>query len=131
MKSSPIPTVFSLHSSLVTEHISFGACIQIRINLSAILRSRQLPTGLHSYWTWGAGILSMPSGMVPIGWLGLSILFIVAGTCIVTCRYLVECQFAVPGKIMKTYEEIGEAAFPRYCRPIVAIVHLIHVTTPV
>lgn len=68
----------------------------------------------------GAGILSYPSALQFCGWFGLFIIGFTAIAATITANYLIACMFAIPGKRLKSYEDIGEAAMGVKGRRIVA-----------
>ena len=75
--------------------------------------------------TVGAGILSLPYALTYAGWSGILLIVIVAAGCNYTARLLVACMFAIPGRRLRTYEDIGEAALGRIGRPLVAVFQLV------
>jgi amino acid permease len=69
----------------------------------------------------GAGVLSLPYALQKVGWIGLLVMALTAIGCNITSKYLCACMFAVPGKILRTYEDIGEQALGRTGRTIVGV----------
>ncbi|GKB67146.1 amino acid transporter AVT1C-like protein [Tanacetum coccineum] len=68
----------------------------------------------------GVGLLSTPYAAKQGGWVGLSILFIFCGLSLYTGILLSRCLDSRPG--LKSYPDIGEAAFGRSGRLIISII---------
>jgi proton-coupled amino acid transporter len=68
----------------------------------------------------GAGVLSLPRALQYVGWTGLLLMAIVAIACNYTANLLVGCMFAVPGRPLLSYEDIGEQALGVRGRRMVA-----------
>jgi amino acid permease len=73
----------------------------------------------------GAGVLSLPGALQYSGWVGLILMALVAVLCNITAKYLSACQFARPGQMLRTYEDIGEQALGIWGRRIVAFFQII------
>ncbi|KAI4341842.1 hypothetical protein MLD38_026517 [Melastoma candidum] len=68
----------------------------------------------------GIGILAVPSAIYEAGWLSLLLLAVFSLVCCYTGVLLKRCLDSSPG--LKTYPDIGQAAFGVYGRLIVAII---------
>jgi len=69
----------------------------------------------------GAGVLSLPGALRYMGWTGLILMFISALACNHTAKYLIRCMFAIPGRRVRSYEDIGEMALGPKGRTMVAV----------
>ena len=89
---------------------------------SGLHAKTSLPSSIFAYLCTcvGAGILSYPSALQFCGWFGIFIIAFTSVAATITANYLIACMFAIPGKRLKTYEDIGEAAMGVKGRRMVA-----------
>jgi len=73
----------------------------------------------------GAGVLSLPGALQYCGWSGLILMAIVALMCNETAKMLCACMFSRPGVMLRSYEDIGEQAYGKTGRRIVALFQVI------
>jgi len=71
--------------------------------------------------TVGAGIASLPFALGSAGWFGLIMIVIISIFSNSTSKLIAKCMHMVPGKRLKTYEDIGEACFGIVGRRVVAV----------
>jgi len=70
----------------------------------------------------GAGIVSLPQALADGGWFALILIAMVAVFSNYTAKLLVECLHLVPGRRLRTYEEIGFECFGVKGYRLVAVV---------
>jgi len=74
----------------------------------------------------GSGILGLPKALAHTGWSGVILICVATGFVNIASKWLIECLHLVPGRRLKSYEEVGEACFGQRGRTLVGIFQ--HVT---
>ena len=74
----------------------------------------------------GAGVLSLPAAMVPLGYAGGFICFLVFGLITVYTAHLLADCYSVNGFRQRTYTELIETVFGRKGQTIVAWIQLVN-----